>query len=146
MRHKIKTVVGSEHEQIVKQAGVTINRRENMNTRYVYAVHPMDNMKLIGCLPFDYYEEIAKPEAEQIDMEMLFEDVATFTIQVMQDPKDPQQLGVLCPFVRMGRYLANSDDIIVELDNKSPVYIQYIQWLSNITLATHIPDKPQRIH
>ena len=137
---RIKVYKGSKEEQIIKDAGVVIKRRENMD-RNVYIIHPMDNIKLIGCLSFDYYEEVSKLN-EQSSLDMLFMDSHSFDMQVVANIKNPGAMQLMCVFVRLGEYLASSDDVIIKLDSKSPVYQQYIEYISGLTLAK-VTDMPK---
>lgn len=138
---RIKVEKGSKEEEMLEKAGVSIiKKRENtmVSERYVYVVHPMEGLKLIGSLDFNYYEELMKLDSES-NLAMLLDDVHLFDVNIVPNPNNSRQAQLGCVFVRYGRYLASDGDVIIELDKKSFVYQQYISFISGISLVSSLP-------
>jgi len=138
---RIKVEKGSKEEMLLENSGIIIERKDNMqNTmRKVYVIYPIEGLKLIGCLSFDYYDEVISENEESKDKLMLFSDVHLFDISLVPNSGNTKQHQLGCLFIRYGQYLMSSEDVIIELDIKSPIYQQYMQFISGLTLVTSLP-------
>src|SRR5437588_10399448 len=128
-RTKIRIRKGSVQERIVQDAGIQIQEREksmdimeNSGVRYVYIIFPMEGLRLIGSLPYDFYEEL-ETAREDVPLKTIFEDVCEYSVQVAVNQNVPEghpnKVGMQTLFIKLGRYYASEGDCVIEVDKST---------------------------
>ena len=142
---RIKVKPGSREEEILRQANMLKGGNMEDMKRKVYTIYVMEGVRFIGSLYHDLFDELQKEEAE---IPALFEDVHYFEAQLVppNSPGNPtNKPGIFFMFILYGRYLASEACEFVELDTNSPIYIQYIQHISGITVENGLPSNLKNV-